>query len=237
MAVARSGGWSIQRIEAWTDTVEPVTLTVLFEPWESPVSGSWHLGNDIVDLADRRHVGKAGDHRFLQRVFTPKEQETILESLDPDHTLWLLWAAKESAFKTVSKFLGTPPTFNHGLFQVSLFGKPSEAPEPDTPPESTAHGNRPSSTVGKSDTDRGVIPVRIEVNGPSLHALTWFPDSSGSPPRYSWGWEAFPEEAGRLEGPLRTPVLVRGVGVHLSPGLSDGSDGRQAGPGFVAGRA
>ncbi len=160
------------------------------------MSGSWHLGNDIVDLADRRHAGKAGDRRFLQRVFTPEEQETIQESPDPDHTLWMLWAAKESAFKTVSKFLGTPPTFNHVLFQVTLFGKPAEAPGPDTPPESTPVGGRAIVRRGEVRYGEGLISVRIEVSGSSLHALSWFPDSSGNPPRYSWGWEELAEEEG-----------------------------------------
>ena len=80
----------------------------------------WHLGNDIVDLADPRHEGKAGDRRFLQRVFSEEEQKDIQSSENPDRALWIRWAGKEAAFKTISKSLGIPPTFVHSLFQVTV---------------------------------------------------------------------------------------------------------------------
>jgi phosphopantetheine--protein transferase-like protein len=62
------------------------------------------IGNDIVDLTSPDSVGKSLDRRFIARVFTPEEQERIDRSLSPDATLWMLWAAKEAAFKAVSKF-------------------------------------------------------------------------------------------------------------------------------------
>ena len=169
-------------------------LPVCFELWEGYVSRSWHLGNDIVDLVDRRHAGKAGDQRFLERVFTLEEQRTIRASQDPDHTLWILWASKEAAFKTISKSMGTPPTFNHPLFQVTVFGSLDsegtsklrlEPPKGETP----AIEHRGEVRYGET-----LVPVHIEVNGSSLHALSWLADSSGHTPTHRWGWEELTEE-------------------------------------------
>lgn len=76
------------------------------------------IGNDIVDL-ERSPKHKAQDQRFMQRVFTPQEQAAILEAKDPETLLWLFWAAKEAAYKAISK-IDSPPVFSHKLFEVSL---------------------------------------------------------------------------------------------------------------------
>ena len=80
------------------------------------------LGNDVVDLTDPRCPGKASDRRFLRRVFTEPEAAAIRESPTPDLTLWQYWAAKEAAFKAVSRLLPSPPPFEHARFQVALGG-------------------------------------------------------------------------------------------------------------------
>lgn len=61
------------------------------------------VGNDIVDLKDPDNCGKSGDGRFIGRVFTPEEQARIGEAAFPDKLLWALWAAKEAAYKAVSR--------------------------------------------------------------------------------------------------------------------------------------
>jgi phosphopantetheine--protein transferase-like protein len=88
------------------------------------------VGNDIVDLSDPRNRGKSRDLRFTQRVFTPSERDRIAGSENPDREIWTLWAAKESAYKVLSKSssaLSSAP----GLFAVTLSlpdppGSPSE---------------------------------------------------------------------------------------------------------------
>ncbi len=62
-----------------------------------------HLGNDIVDLKTVHARGKAGDVRFITRVFSSAEQEAIRRSAHPDALLWTFWAAKEAAYKAVRK--------------------------------------------------------------------------------------------------------------------------------------
>jgi hypothetical protein len=141
----------------------------------------WHLGNDIVDLADPRHRGKAGDERFLRRVFSKEEQEDILSSEDPDRALWIRWAGKEAAFKSISKSLGLPPTFVHPLFQVSVFRAPSAGGRPTGTPDP------PMTRFGQVRHGQNLLQLRIEVAGTMLHAVTWLPTPAGEVPPFSWG--------------------------------------------------
>jgi len=62
-----------------------------------------HVGNDIVDLKAPEINGKALDNRFVQRVLNPDEQQMVLNSDHADCLLWAFWAAKEAAYKAVSK--------------------------------------------------------------------------------------------------------------------------------------
>jgi len=77
------------------------------------------VGNDIVDLKTPATQNKNSDTRFINRVFTPYEQEIIHSSKIANRTLWLLWAAKETAYKLFSK-LSAPPVFSHRSFQCHI---------------------------------------------------------------------------------------------------------------------
>lgn len=77
------------------------------------------MGNDIVDLCEAECAVKSKDARFVSRVFNELEQNTISKSANRDFTLWMLWAAKETAYKIVSK-LTSPPVFAHKLFRATL---------------------------------------------------------------------------------------------------------------------
>ena len=61
------------------------------------------VGNDIVDLKEPDNCGKSGDERFIRRVFTPEERDRIVGAACPDQLLWAFWAAKEAAYKAVSR--------------------------------------------------------------------------------------------------------------------------------------
>lgn len=75
------------------------------------------LGNDIVSLKQAGMRNKSHHTRFIDRVFTPSEQSTILTSSHPDTTLWTMWAAKEAAYKVISK-IQSPPIFSHKKFKI-----------------------------------------------------------------------------------------------------------------------
>lgn len=59
------------------------------------------LGNDVVDLGDPETADR--HRRFDARVFHPTERALIDASPTPARTRWLLWAAKESAYKAARK--------------------------------------------------------------------------------------------------------------------------------------
>jgi len=61
------------------------------------------IGNDVVDVGDPE-TRAAGLHpRFDARVFALEEQEALASSADPDRQRWILWAAKESAYKAARR--------------------------------------------------------------------------------------------------------------------------------------
>lgn len=57
------------------------------------------IGNDIVDLKFASSSLNWREKRFMEKVFSAKEQKIISDSLNSFQTLWLLWSMKESAYK------------------------------------------------------------------------------------------------------------------------------------------
>jgi hypothetical protein len=133
------------------------------------------VGNDVVDLADRRCEGKSGHDRFLLRVFSPEEIHRIRSSSDPDVSLWMRWAGKEASYKVVSKRLGRSPPFQHARYVTDVVALISDEPWPvhDRPGESCS----PEASTFRGSVRYGdlVIPVRFEVTTESVHAIAWQP--------------------------------------------------------------
>lgn len=70
-----------------------------------------HIGNDIVDLDLPDNLEKIRDRRFLDRVFSDSERNFIEQHQDHGNdVLWALWAAKESAYKALSKGMPDIPS-------------------------------------------------------------------------------------------------------------------------------
>jgi phosphopantetheinyl transferase (holo-ACP synthase) len=78
-----------------------------------------YVGVDVVDLTADRLRDRGLSQRFLDRVFTEGERARIEVAADEVIETWSLWAAKEAAFKVVSKVLGAPPVFEHRAFEVT----------------------------------------------------------------------------------------------------------------------
>jgi len=57
------------------------------------------VGNDLVDLAESECTGDAVHPRFDARVFAASELEALERCEDRGRMRWMLWAAKESAYK------------------------------------------------------------------------------------------------------------------------------------------
>jgi len=57
------------------------------------------IGNDIIDLKFASSSPNWKRDRFIDKVFSAKEQKIISDSLNPFQTIWMLWSMKESAYK------------------------------------------------------------------------------------------------------------------------------------------
>ncbi|AUD01511.1 4'-phosphopantetheinyl transferase family protein [Spirosoma pollinicola] len=57
------------------------------------------IGNDIVDLNQARLESNWRRRGYIDKIFTPYEQQLIEEANNPDQMVWLLWSMKESAYK------------------------------------------------------------------------------------------------------------------------------------------
>jgi phosphopantetheinyl transferase (holo-ACP synthase) len=66
------------------------------------------VGNDVVDLTDPLISDYHRRERFVSRVCAAEERATVLTAAD----LWALFAAKEAAYKALTK-LGHSPGFAH----------------------------------------------------------------------------------------------------------------------------
>jgi len=57
------------------------------------------IGNDIVDLSEAKKTSNWQHPRFLEKLFTEKEQHYINNSEDEFIKIWQLWSMKEAAYK------------------------------------------------------------------------------------------------------------------------------------------
>lgn len=63
-------------------------------------------GNDIVDMATAAAESNWKRKGFLEKIFTPPEQQYIREASCPEEMVWRLWSMKESAYKIYTRQYG-----------------------------------------------------------------------------------------------------------------------------------
>lgn len=69
------------------------------------------IGNDIIDLQLAKQSNRWKSWRFIEKLFTPEEQQFIQNSgSDRFELIWLLWSMKECAYKMHIQS-GHPPSF------------------------------------------------------------------------------------------------------------------------------
>lgn len=119
------------------------------------------VGNDVVDLDDPRTRGKHADARFTARVLSPSELAVLASSPEPREELWALWAAKEAAYKVLSKLLGEPPVFEHAAFEAAWDAE-----------------DGPAWRAGAVSYRGRRVPVEVALVGSVVHAVS----TSGPPP-------------------------------------------------------
>lgn len=64
------------------------------------------IGNDIVDRKQAERDSNWQRKGFLEKLFTPTEQQFIYAATDPALLVWLLWSMKESVYKLVNRQSG-----------------------------------------------------------------------------------------------------------------------------------
>jgi len=77
------------------------------------------IGNDIVDLGLARQTTHWKRKTYLQKLYSPSEQQLILESSDSIAMLWRLWSMKESGYKLFLQSGGNP-FYNPTKIECSL---------------------------------------------------------------------------------------------------------------------
>ena len=125
------------------------------------------VGNDVVDLTDPKVLGKASGTRFLQRIFGEEERAAVVGAADPDLELWQRWAAKETAYKVVSKLRGSPPTFAHRSFVVFW-----------CPP--TEHDGQAGVRSGYVQFESTTVAIEAVWDRETVHVVGWVPDTNPS---------------------------------------------------------
>ena len=73
------------------------------------------IGNDIVDLSLARKESNWKRNRFLDKVFTVKEQLLIADAKNPEVMVWNLWSRKEAVYKIYNRETGI-----RGFFPLQL---------------------------------------------------------------------------------------------------------------------
>lgn len=61
------------------------------------------LGNDIVDLQLAKSQSNWRRKGFLEKIFTPEEQNAILNAKNPNTIVWLFWSMKEAVYKIINR--------------------------------------------------------------------------------------------------------------------------------------
>ena len=61
------------------------------------------IGNDVVDLCEAETYAQAQHPGFDRRVFREAERDVIAGAADPRSMRWVLWAAKEAAYKALRR--------------------------------------------------------------------------------------------------------------------------------------
>lgn len=148
-------------------------------PTPNGSAGETRLGNDVVDLLHPRCRRRPEGDRLPLRILTLDEMEWFAEPSDPSRRLrrlWALWAAKETAFKVVSKVVGSPPVFHHQAFAARL--------------GESVDGSGITSYIGQVEWEG--LDCRIEGMSTRqfLHLVGWnVPPGQTRPPRVELGVE------------------------------------------------
>ena len=61
------------------------------------------VGNDVVDVKQARKESNWKRKGFIEKLFTPEEQEIIASHHNHEMIIWVLWSMKEAAYKIYAR--------------------------------------------------------------------------------------------------------------------------------------
>ena len=73
------------------------------------------IGNDVVDLVLAKKESNWKRKGFLNKIFTPYEQELIEKAPNQEQMVWLLWSIKESVYKAYQRI-----NYNEGFYPTKI---------------------------------------------------------------------------------------------------------------------
>lgn len=151
------------------------------------------IGNDVVDLTDPEAQPEGLHPRFDSRVFARSELDLIRVSGAPDRLRWMLWAAKEAAYKALKKI--APHTiFSPRRFVVKL--------------NETLRGN--------VTCEENTLPIQVWEEEGSVHAIATTEDALDE--RILSGTETLESEQvldGEFPGEAARALAIRMLAEHL----------------------
>lgn len=68
------------------------------------MTGQSSVGNDIVYASSSDRSGMMCKMNFIDKVLTPHEKSLLSKVAEKDTFFWMIWSAKEAAYKFVSRF-------------------------------------------------------------------------------------------------------------------------------------
>jgi len=135
------------------------------------------IGNDVVDLRDADSRTESLHPRFDERAFAAPERLQIARSRNPEQLRWMLWAAKEAAYK-VARRMHPRTVFSPPQFVVTL---------PAAGDASVTHGQRRYSVEVRVEQDvvHAIAMPHPRTSSPVFKTLRLSADLEPTPERLS----------------------------------------------------
>lgn len=83
------------------------------------------IGNDIIDLKVAAAESNPLRRRFIDKIFTSPEQESIENAKEKVLQIWIFWAMKEAAYKAHQRRFDLSRHFNPKQLECEIFTRDS----------------------------------------------------------------------------------------------------------------
>ena len=152
------------------------------------------VGNDVVDLDDPETRLDGLHPRWCERAFCAAEHEALDASRSRHRLHWVLWAAKESAFKA-RKRLEPRAVFSPREYEVELSPLPATA----------------GVALGRVVHQGEVFDLEVRLHGASVHAVATSEDEVGA--RVLWEVDRALGDPGVAARRLATTAIASALGL------------------------